>query len=123
MNAVRRPDGIYLIAIYYGLLALLFLLSSCLLMAGLVTVLTAVQDPLGQAWGGLALSMILLLALICFIGSVIAVWGLLTLRHWGRWAAIVLAVLHLPGFPFFTAIGALIIYYLLRPDVVSAFRP
>lgn len=121
MTAVRRPDGVYLIAIYYGLLALLFLLGSCLVLAALVTVISVVGDPIGQLWSAIALGMVLVLSLVFFFGSVIAVWGLLAFRHWGRWAAIVLAVLQLLGFPIFTIIGGVILYYLLRPDVVNAF--
>ncbi|MGC8826817.1 MAG: hypothetical protein ACP5TV_07435 [Anaerolineae bacterium] len=121
MTAVRRPDGVYLIAIYYGLLALLFLLGSCLVLAALATVISVVEDPIGQLWSAIALGMGLVLCLVFFFGSVIAVWGLLAFRHWGRWAAVVLAVLQLLGFPIFTIIGGLILYYLLRPDVVNAF--
>jgi len=123
MTTARRPDGVYLIAIYYGLLVLISLLGSCLVFAALVAVLSTVQDPIGQVWGALVLGMVALLRLVFFIGSVIAVWGLLSFRHWGRWAAIIMAVLQLPGFPIFTIIGGLIIYYLLRPGVVSAFQP
>lgn len=123
MDTARRPEAVYLIATYYGLLAFLLLIGSCLVMAALAIVLTAVGDPIGQAWGGVALGIVLLLFLVFLIGSVIAAGGLLAFRQWGRWAAILLAVFQLPGFPFFTAIGGLIIYYLLRQDVVNAFRP
>jgi len=68
------------------------------------------------------LGIILLICLIFLIGAVVAGWGLLKMKNWGRWAAIILGAVQLLGFPIFTAIGGVIIYYLLQEDVVASFN-
>ena len=58
---------------------------------------------------------------ICLAANVAAGWALLKMQEWGRWLAIALAVLSLPGFPVGTAIGGLSLWYLLQPEVKDAF--
>ncbi len=53
--------------------------------------------------------------------TIAAVVGLLRLREWGRWLAIVLAILGLILFPVHTIVGALIIWYLLSDEAKHAF--
>lgn len=118
---MKRPDGVIVIAIYYILVAVVFLIAFCALLFTLFTVLSQVSEPIGAMWSAFGVGVGLLFALIFLAGSIVAAWGLLTLKHWGRWAAIILGVLQLLGFPIFTIIGGLIIYYLLRDDVVAAF--
>lgn len=121
VTGVRRPIGVYIIAAYFGLQAAFLLIKALLLVAGVTTSLTAVQEPAGEVWGGVVLGLLLLRRLVLLFSSIIAVSGLLAFKHWGRWAAVLAAVLQLTGFPVFTVIGGLIIYYLLRRDVASAF--
>ncbi len=53
--------------------------------------------------------------------SVLAGWGLLNLKEWARWLALVLAVFTLFAFPIGTIIGVLIIWYLLQDEAKDAF--
>ena len=53
--------------------------------------------------------------------DIAAVVGLLRLREWGRWLAIVLAILGLILIPVHTIVGALIIWYLLSDEAKHAF--
>ncbi len=118
---MKRPDGIVIIAVYYALVALVFLVGSCAILLGLFAALAAIADRFAATWAVFGIGLGLIVCLIFLAGSVVAAWGLLAMKHWGRWAAIVLAVLQLPAFPIWTVIGGLIIYYLLREDVRLAF--
>ena len=118
---MKKPDGVIVIAIYYLLFALVFLIASCAVLFALVTALASIYEPVGAIWAAFGIGIGLLFCLIFLAGSVMAGWGLLKMKHWGRWAAIVLGGLQLLGFPVFTVIGGFIIYYLLRDDVVAAF--
>jgi len=62
------------------------------------------------------------MAVIVGAANVATGWGLLTLKSWARWAAIVLAIFRLPSFPIGTAIGALIIYYLVQDEARGVFE-
>ena len=119
---MKKPDGVVVIAIYYMVVALVFLIGSCALLFALFSALAAVSDPVEAMWAAFGIGVGLLFTLIFLIGSVMAAWGLLALKQWGRWAALVLAIIQLLGFPIFTVIGGLIIYYLLREDLVAAFN-
>ena len=118
---MKKPDGVIAIAVYYLFIALLFLIGSCAVLFSLVAAVSYTYDPVGAMWAAFGIGVGLLFCLVFLIGSVMAGWGLLNLKHWGRWAAIILAGIQLLGFPIFTIIGGFIIYYLLRADVVAAF--
>jgi hypothetical protein len=119
---MKKPDGIMFIAIYYLLIGLLFLISSCAVLIVLISALFYTSDPVETTWAAFGIGVGLLFCLIFLIGSVMAGWGLLKMKDWGRWAAMILAGIQLLGFPIFTVIGGFIIYYLLREDVVAAFN-
>jgi len=119
---MKKPDGVIVIAIYYLVLALVFLIGSCAVLLTLVTAVTSTYDRVGAMWAAFGIGIGLLFCLILLVGSVMAGWGLLTLKNWGRWSAIILGAMQLLGFPIFTVIGGFIIYYLLREDVAAAFN-
>lgn len=119
---MKKPDGVIIIAIYYLLMAFIFLIGSCAVLFALISAVAYTGDPVGAMWAAFGIGVGLLFCLLFLIGSVMAGWGLLRLKNWGRWSAIVLAALQLFGFPIFTVIGGFIIYYLLRDDVVAAFN-
>jgi hypothetical protein len=56
------------------------------------------------------------------IARLVVGFGLLRMQSWARWAAVVLAALGLGGFPTGTAIGVLILIYLLGDEGRAAFE-
>ncbi len=108
-----RPDKVTLIAVWCGINATISLLAIIPLFVfqsendqGLV----ASARGFGYfLFGGFGVS---------YIAAVI---GLLRLREWGRWLAMILAVLGLILIPVHTIVGALIIWYLLSDEAKHAF--
>jgi len=87
-----------------------------------LTVVLAVDEPVGLG---------VTLAVLCFgmivsgafgIARLVVGFGLLRMQSWARWAAVVLAILGLGGFPTGTAIGVLILIYLLGDEGRAAFE-
>ena len=118
----RRPDGVSIIAIYYFVMSFLFFLGIlAIVLFAILPIVFAANDP-DAVWGLVAVSFGLLVALILAVANLVVGVGLWQLREWARWGAIVLAVIGLLGFPIWTVIGALIIYYLLQPEAKEAFR-
>ena len=117
-----RPDKVTLIAVWFGINAAisLFLVAVLLfVLPGLVPPDTA-DDPdrgplvIARGFGYLLFGGFGVL-------DIAAVVGLLRLREWGRWLAIVLAILGLIFIPVHTIVGALIIWYLLSDEAKHAF--
>ncbi len=118
-----RPDKVTLIAVWFGInAAILLVLVAVLLFVfpGLVLPDTA-DDPdrgplvmIGRGFGYLLFGGFGVL-------DIAAVVGLLRLREWGRWLAMILAVLGLILIPIHTIVGALIIWYLLSDEAKHAF--
>ena len=80
---MKRPEGIIVIAIYYALMALIFLVGACALLFALVTVVMAAGDPMGSMWGGFGVGVGLLFVLLFLVGSALAAWGLLAMAGAG----------------------------------------
>ena len=120
---MKRPDGVTLIAAYHFLGGALGLLSGCaILFFAVLPVMLAVDDPVGLFWSLLALGLALVASLGAGIISLLIGWGLVDLKPWARWGAIILAFLSLLAVPIGTIIGALIIYYLLQDEARIAFE-
>lgn len=119
---MRRPDGVTLLAIWHFIVAVLFLLGVCAVSIGLVAVWTS-PGPQNDAVVA-TLGILFAMFAIIVVGGAFAVvgWGLWQLSSWARAAAIVLAILQLPGFPIGTAIGVITLWYLFSdPDAKAAF--
>ncbi|NPV06814.1 MAG: hypothetical protein HPY83_02485 [Anaerolineae bacterium] len=117
----RRPDGVSITAIYHFVMSALFFLGSlAIVLFAVLPILFAANDP-GAIFGLFAVGFGLLIALILAVAYLAVGIGLWQLRDWGRWGAIILAVISLLGFPIWTVIGALIIWYLLQPEAKQAF--
>ncbi len=117
-----RPDKVTLIAVWFGINAAisLFLVAVLLFVFGLVLPDTA-DDP---DRGRLVIAAFRGVGVIFGVVGVLdiaAVVGLLRLREWGRWLAMILAVLGLILIPIHTIVGALIIWYLLSDEAKHAF--
>jgi hypothetical protein len=117
---VKRPDKVSLIAVYHWIMAVPFVLASLILMFAYLPVLLSVQAP-DVVWPIFGISLELFFTGLFAILFIVIGFGLWRLQNWARWAAIVLAVLLLPGFPIWTAIGALIIIYLVSDEAKAAF--
>ena len=119
----RRPDAVTIIAIYHFVVGGLALLG-----AGAILIFLMLPMTLGRAnWVGAGAGLILLgfgvlVALAFGLAAIVMGWGLLELRSWARWGAVVLAILQLLFFPLGTIIGALIIWYLLTEDGRQPFE-
>ena len=119
----RRADYVTLIAIYQFVSGALWLIGAlAIVVLAALPVVLAVDEPLGLG---------VTLAVLCFgmivsgafgIARLVVGFGLLKLSPWARWAAVVLAILGLGGFPTGTAIGVLILIYLLGDEGRAAFE-
>ena len=116
---MKRPDGVTVLSVYHFVIGAILLVCICAILALLAA---AAFDGSTDA---MALSIIFIvvtvLLFIALAAHVVAGWALLTMKEWGRWLALALAALSLPGFPVGTAIGGLAIWYLLQPEVTEAF--
>jgi len=119
----RRPDTLTIIAIYHFVVGALALLGAlAILLFAILPVAVGGNDPGGVAVALAALLLGLVVTLAFGIAALIIGWGLLRMRGWARWGAIVLAILQLPAFPIGTIIGGLIIWYLLSDEGRNAFE-
>lgn len=118
----ERTDGVTLLSFYHFAWGVLYLLGG--LMTAVPTAITGIiglaDDPgalIATAILGFALFFILGLSLLNFaIG-----FGLWHLKHWGRTAALALALISLPT-GLGTIPGALTLWYLLKEDVSRLFK-
>lgn len=120
---MKRPDGVTIIAIAQFVMGALALLGACAIVAGMFTVMMARGEAGGRVAAIMFMGIGLLATLLSGVLPLLAGWGLLHLKAWARWLTIVLAIFMLFGFPVGTAIGAVIIWYLLQPHIVLAFGP
>ncbi len=117
-----RPDKVTLIAVWFSINAAfsLFLVAALLFVLPVFVERELADDPergiliFARFFGGFLIGGFGVL-------DIAAVVGLLRLREWGRWLAIVLAVLGLFLIPVHTIVGALIIWYLLSDEAKHAF--
>jgi len=119
----KRADYVTLIAIYQFVSGAFWLIGAlAIVVLAALTVVLALDEPVGLG---------VTLAVLCFgmivlggfgIARLVVGFGLLRMRSWARWAAIVLAILGLGGFPTGTAIGVLILMYLLGDEGREAFE-
>ncbi len=117
-----RPDKVTVIAVWFGINAAisLFLVAAVLFVFPAFVEREIADDP---ERGMLIFARFFGVFLFGGFGvlDIAAVVGLLRLREWGRWLAIVLAILGLILIPVHTIVGALIIWYLLSDEAKHAF--
>lgn len=120
---MRRPDGVTFIALWHFVVAGLFLLGLCALTIPIIAVWSDTGDAGGAVIATIALAFAAVVILVFGGAFAVVGWGLWGLKEWARAAAIVLAVLQLPGIPIGTIVGALTLWYLLAdPDAKAAFQ-
>jgi hypothetical protein len=101
-----------------GGLGLMLGMATALLLAGIGATATDRDEAL--LFSGAALLAVVAVTVVCGTGFATG-WGLLRRRPWARIAAIVLAVLHLAGFPFGTLMGAYALWALFDKRVAAEF--
>lgn len=124
MKVDERPDGVSIIAIYYVFFAVMNLLGSCaiLIFVILPTITYRGDEGFGLISSIFGVGIAFLIAVAGILLGLVAGLGLLRLKDWARLLAIVLAIFTLLGFPIGTVIGALIIWYLVKPEVKEVFH-
>jgi hypothetical protein len=120
---MKRPDGVTAIAVWYFIDAVFLFLGACIIIAVLVGVLAAIgNDPTAQFWTSFGMLSGVVFSAAGGIALVIAGWGLLEMKSWARWLALILAIFSLFAFPIGTIIGVVIIWYLLKDEIRQAFE-
>ena len=119
MKVDERPDGVSFIAIYYVFFSVMNLIGSC---AILIFALIPEMGPRADVGAVFGIGTGLLCVTSGIILGLAAGLGLLRLKNWARILAIVLAVPTLLVIPFGTVIGAVIIWYLFKPEVKEVFH-
>lgn len=123
MNVDKRPDGVSIIAIYYVFFAVMNLIGSCaILLFALIPAAGSAGDSFGIIASVFGIGIGFLFVASGALLGLAAGLGLLRLKNWARILAIVLAIFTLLGFPIGTVIGALIIWYLWKPEVKEVFE-
>ncbi len=117
-----RPDKVTLIAVWFGISAAISLFvaaTTLFIFLGLLLPEMTDDPDRGRVIFGLFSGIFL------FGGfgvlDIAAVVGVFRLREWGRWLAMVLAIMGLIMIPIGTIVGVLIIRYLLRDEAKQAF--
>lgn len=118
----RRSDGVTLIAVYFFVVAALFLVGTVImaiptLILGIVTLAEEADAAIGFVAVGFIAAVLLTLSLV----NLAVGYGLWRVQPWGRTGAIVLSIVGLLFFPIGTVIGAIILWYLLKPEVAAQF--
>lgn len=118
-----RPDGVTVTAIYHFISGLPMVLLGLMFLIIMMFMPLVIQD----STAGLTISIIVLGFLFLFFllsgGLAIATGvGLLQMKNWARWLAIIQALLALLNFPIGTIIGGLIIAYLFSDSTREAFE-
>lgn len=116
----KCPDLVALIAVYHFVVAALIFLGVCALVIGLIAVL--VSAPHQHALiGAIAITGVMVIMGLLLIANVVVGWGLLALKGWARWMAIVMGLLSLPNIPIGTLVGIFTLWYLLSEEGKAAF--
>ena len=115
----KRPDGITVLSVYHFLVAALSAMGICV---GFVFLLAlAFSNQYVSPVVPILLGFGIVLSFILVLANAAAGWALLKMLEWGRWLSVALGVLSLLLFPVGTIIGAVVIWYLLQPEVKDAF--
>jgi hypothetical protein len=123
MKVDERPDGVSIIAIYYVFFAVLNLIGSCaILLFALVPAMGSTGDGFGLIASVFGIGIGFLFVAGGALLGLAAGLGLLRLKNWARILAIVLAIPTLLAFPIGTAIGVLIIWYLVKAEIKEVFH-
>ncbi len=120
---MKRPDGVTLVAVLHFIVAIPSFIGACaILVFAFPAILSEGNRGLELLWPLFGVGFGFLIVIAEGVLAVIAGWGLLQLKEWARWLAIVLAAFSLLAFPIGTIIGAFVIWYLLQDHVRAVFQ-
>lgn len=117
----QRPDGVTLTAIWFIIGSVFFLLGIAAMLIFAYPAVIANTAGTDQYFALAGLSFGLAILVLFAAANLATAIGLLRLRGWSRIMSFALAGLGLFAFPFGTAIGALIIWYMLTDEAKAAF--
>ncbi len=120
---VGRSDGVKLLAVYHFLVAGLFLLGT--VGTAIPTIITAIVGIVEEPDALIATAILGVISILLMLFTILFLavgYGLWTRRQWARIASLALGVLSLFAFPIGTFIGAVTIWYLIKPEVVVEFE-
>lgn len=122
-----RPEGITLLAALFWILAILALVVGLFMVGAKDAIIEIMEDEPDITEGIIDLvdSILLGTGIIAFVLAILYIitgWGLWTLKSWARIVAIILAVISLLSFPIGTIIGIVILWYLFKPEIKTAFH-
>lgn len=108
----------------FGLMGVIACGVCLVLFAGGFAFLGAIEHDPVPIWlaGGIGAIFVVIMA-VAALPNLLAGYGLLTRRQWGRILAIIVAILDLPAFPFGTALGIYTLVILLSGEAQAFFSP
>ena len=106
----------------FGLMGLVACVITFMLVAGGFMVLGALEGDPVPVWlaGGVGAVLTVIMA-VAALPNLVAGYGLLKRRQWGRVLAIVVAIIDLPAFPLGTALGIYTLVILLHGESQTLF--
>ena len=106
----------------FGFMGLVACVICVVFFAGGFAILGAIEGDPAPVWvaGGIGAIFAIIMA-VAALPNLLAGYGLLKRRQWGRALAIVVAVIDLPAFPFGTALGVYTLAILLHGETQALF--
>jgi hypothetical protein len=121
-SQLKRPDNITAIAVYHFVVSGMMLMCTMLMfLIAYIPIQLFVVHPIIRQVALLGAGMLFLIPLLLAVLMLAIGFGLLKMRSWARWLAIVMAVFALTLVPIGTIIGIFIIFYLLKEDTGKLF--
>ena len=118
-----RPDGLTITSIWFYLCGGFFLLITAVVaFMALAFGVGAMADDMGLLVPSFIFGLIALTFMAMSILSLVVGYGLWIMKPWARVGAIALAIVGLLFMPIGTLAGALILWYLLKPEVAARFQ-
>ena len=120
----QRPDGLTMISGWFYLSGAFFLLVTVTIAFLTLAFGFGIPNDTGMLIPTAVFGVIALAFMAMSLLNLVVAYGLWILRPWARIGAIALAIVGLMFMPVGTIVGALTLWYLLKPEVAAVFdRP
>jgi hypothetical protein len=118
-----RPDGLTIISIWFYLCGAFFMLVTAAFAFGTIAFgIGAISEDWGILIPAAIFAVITMAFMALSILNLIVGYGIWIIRPWARLGAIALSIVGLLFMPIGTITGALILWYLLIPEVAALFE-